>query len=76
MKFDAIEVINYTDKTFIKACHVCDAANPENGMGMVPTHFKNMQFVNATFKPYIKFTSPEIGKDLIVDEDGSLFGKM
>ena len=43
---------------------------------MAPTHFKNISFVNSTFNPFVKFTAPEIGKDLIIDEDGTLFSKM
>ena len=43
---------------------------------MAPTHFRGMTFTNATFNPYIKFVSPAIGKDLIIDDDGTLFSKM
>lgn len=43
---------------------------------MAPTHFKGMTFNNATFNPIVRFVSPEIGKDLIIDDDGSLFSSI
>ena len=59
------------------ACHACDPISAKNQLGMVPTHFKNMSFENSTFSTFIGFNAPHyVGKDLIIDEDGTLFGKM
>jgi hypothetical protein len=76
VKFENVNVINFANKTFIKTCNACDPANPETGLGMVPNHFKGMTFTNASFSTFILFNNPLTGKDLIVDEDGSLFSKL
>ena len=59
------------------ACHACDPISPKNGLGMAPTHFSQMSFENSTFSTFVGFTAPfYVGKDLIIDEDGTLFGEM
>ena len=61
----------------MSACHACDPIGKKNGLGMAPTHFKQLTFENSTFSTFINFNAPfYVGKDLIIDEDGSLFGKM
>ena len=71
-RYKNVKFINFTDNIFFRSCTKCDLSSVKGGIGVHHTYFQGISFENCSWSEFIQWNFPERGRDVVVDEDGSL----